>query len=1116
MTQASDQAAREQALLPDQSFIVQAPAGSGKTELLVKRYLTLLGTGCEQPESIIAITFTRKAAAEMKQRVVAALQAASLNQQDHPHYPLAQRVLVQDQHAQWQLLNQSQRLNILTFDALFARLMQRMPVLSQLGLNARITEDPEPLYEHAALQLIQAQRHNPSTHFAQLLKHLDLDTLRLTRLLSHLLQAREQWLPYLIYYKKFKLKLNEFRAVLEQNLNEIRQEAIAELRTAIPHTEITILMQCFYFCVEHGYGNDTPLTSKQTSNLPNDEDYQSWQLLAHLLLTKQGTWRQSFSKKQGMPASSRATNADDKYLYQHMKSSLQNLIAHFQQNPKLLVLWQNIQFAPPPHYTDSQWQVLLALIECLPQAVAQLQLTFLDRNQLDFTEVAQRAVLALGDEEQPTSLALYLDYKIQHLLVDEFQDTSLMQFRFLQQLTYGWQAHDGRSLFLVGDPMQSIYRFRQAEVGLFLQVQNHGLGELNLTPLRLSNNFRADPTLVDWCNQHFSKVFPQHADIQLGAIPYHPATGMQASKATATVQFHPLAEADDDMMADYIVQIIQKTLTEHPQYHVGILVRTRNHAAPILAALKRQAMIYSALDMDTLAQHPLVQDLLTLTRALMHLGDRTAWLALLRAPWCGLTLTDMHTLVNDQPTTCVWELMQEPERFKKLSVTGQRQLQQIITPLQTALHNRERTVLCDWVQNTWLSLHGPACLSNLEELNIADTYWQCLQSCDQSSDDFSIDLLIQKLFKTYLPVTTTHDPNISVMTVHKAKGLEFDCVILPSLERKTANDTAPLLHWLERLNAQGEPKLLLAPIYHFNHKDDAIFHYLKQCHATKAEYEAIRLLYVAATRAKQQLHLCASIALDEAEQPLLPLKGSFLRLLWPQLASQCKTLTPRSNSSTQESSNTPTLKRLLLKSKPMPPASLETISAHSFQFQSQAQYTASTIGTVIHRLLHQLSLRGPIAISLPTWLDSQLITQELIQSGLASDQLDESRQIVKQALTKTVEDQRGRWILSPHQHAQSEWALHVRQQDQLKLVVLDRTFIADGVRWIIDFKTATPSSNDIAAFLQIQMKLHQDQLNQYANAVQTIDSNYPIKCALYFPLAQLWHSWDAVGTIYEC
>src|SRR5687767_2482267 len=133
---------------------------------------------------------------------------------------------------------------------------------------------------------------------------------------------------------------------------------------------------------------------------------------------------------------------------------------------------------PEERYTDEQWEVLGAILELLQLAAAQLKLVFAERGETDFTEIAQGAVRALGSPDNPTDLLHALDTRIKHILVDEFQDTSYSQFELLQRLTSGWQQDgemsDGRTLFLVGDPMQSIYRFREAKVALFLQVWESG------------------------------------------------------------------------------------------------------------------------------------------------------------------------------------------------------------------------------------------------------------------------------------------------------------------------------------------------------------------------------------------------------------------------------------------------------------------------------------------------------------------------------------------------------------------------------------------------------------------------------------------------------------------
>ena len=142
-----DEEAREQALDTGRSFIVQAPAGSGKTELLIQRYLRLLAT-VDEPEEVLAITFTRKAAAEMRERVIAALTtAAAGSRPDAPHlqitYDAARSVIERDGARNWGLLELSQRFRILTLDAFNAGIARRLPVTSGLATSGNVIQDSE-------------------------------------------------------------------------------------------------------------------------------------------------------------------------------------------------------------------------------------------------------------------------------------------------------------------------------------------------------------------------------------------------------------------------------------------------------------------------------------------------------------------------------------------------------------------------------------------------------------------------------------------------------------------------------------------------------------------------------------------------------------------------------------------------------------------------------------------------------------------------------------------------------------------------------------------------------------------------------------------------------------
>ena len=204
----------------------------------------------------------------------------------------------------------------------------------------------------------------------------------------------------------------------------------------------------------------------------------------------------------------------------------------------------------------------------------------------------------------------------------------------------------GRTLFLVGDPMQSIYRFREAEVGLFLDAHEQGIGGLPLEFLRLTTNFRSDPGIVDWFNKVFAKTLPEREDRLVGAVPFSPSIAFHDAAPHAGVWWHVVPHGDRQREAEEIGSIIEKSRDDQPEESIGILVRSRQHATIIAKHLRTAGIDFTGTDFEKLEERGVVQDLLALTFALTHPGDRLAWLAVLRGPWCGLTLCDLHAVAG--------------------------------------------------------------------------------------------------------------------------------------------------------------------------------------------------------------------------------------------------------------------------------------------------------------------------------------------------------------------------------------------------------------------------------------------------------------------------------------
>jgi superfamily I DNA/RNA helicase len=199
--------------------------------------------------------------------------------------------------------------------------------------------------------------------------------------------------------------------------------------------------------------------------------------------------------------------------------------------PAVLRTLVQIRGLPAPAYDDEQWDRVRGVALVLVLAAAQLEHVFRDRGMVDFPAVSMAAVRALGTSAAPTDLNLRLDYRLQHILVDEFQDTSSAQLELVRLLTAGWERGDGRSVFCVGDPMQSIYGFRQAEVRAFLELAEEGIGDVRFEALRLRSNFRSAKPLVDWINQCFSAILPGADDRDRGAIAFRPSESAMGPRA---------------------------------------------------------------------------------------------------------------------------------------------------------------------------------------------------------------------------------------------------------------------------------------------------------------------------------------------------------------------------------------------------------------------------------------------------------------------------------------------------------------------------------------------------------------------------------------------------------
>lgn len=1083
----NDEQARSLAINPTQSFIVQAPAGSGKTELLTQRYLQLLAHAEKNPEEIIAVTFTKKAAAEMRQRIVDALSLAANHPiPNEPHkqttWKLANDALKKDESLNWALQKNPNRLRILTIDALSTYLVKQMPLTANMGPQFEITDKPKYYYRETVETIFLSMQDNPpwTSAIQILLLHLDNRTDLLTNLLIEILQKREQWLSHIVPHQNDTTLL---RKTMQAALENVAIDAII---TAKQHLTNDILSELIpladfagHYCStqnpEHPIAHCKAITLLE----PSLELLPAWLGVSNLLLTQKGEWRKSITKREGFPA--KGENKSETESLKANKSQMLALLESLSGNDALKSLLYDIMLLPPLTYNENQWEIIDALIILLPILAAQLNLVFQKNNKIDFIGLSLAALQALGDEESPTDLALHLDYQIKHLLIDEFQDTSVIQFTLIEKLIAGWQPNDGRTLFLVGDPMQSIYRFRNAEVGLFLRAQQCGINNILLKRLTLTNNFRSSETIVNWNNKNFNTIFPNQPDISLGATPY--TESIATHNISGTVDWHTSINDEGINEAEQVVKQIQNITKQNPSDTIAILVRSRSHLLEIIPLLHHNNIDFQAVDLEPLLNKMEVQDAHALTRALLHRGDRIAWLSLLRAPYTGLTLTDLYQIAEAANGKSIYSALKTYHDIPTLSEEAKARLNHTVPAICHTVENLGRYPFSKLLKNLWSKLNPSQAFPK--------PYLKLIEKLEMQNVPLSAELINERLVDLYAEPNPNSNANLQIMTIHKAKGLEFDHVFLPGLHRKSPPDQHQILKWLERQRFNTSD-LILAPIKATDQQSDPTYAYLKRIEKLKSDFEQARLFYVATTRAKKSLHFFANVDTED-DTIKNPNKGSFLDLVWHEAQTHFTTSAENTNETHTIAIEKPQLIRFARSFYgAIPPQSLDA-AAYSQPINIELEdTTARHIGTLIHEALEHLAKHGNT--------NSSQWPLRIKQYGMPTSQHDNVLKLIQSAIEKTQNDPRGQWIISTkHQDTKTELPLTMMEDGKPKHLILDRTFIDNGVRWIIDYKTAKPDTEALATY--------QNQLNTYAKAYSALEP-HPIKCALYFPLSSEWIEWD--------
>ena len=1111
----NDLDARMAALDVGRSFIVQAPAGSGKTELLIQRYLKLLSI-VEHPEEILAITFTVKATAEMQLRVLDALRRSQLGEQPREEFQkltsdLANAVLARSAELDWNLVGNPRRMRIMTLDALNASLARAQPLSATgnaSGNRIVVGAELKAVHRNAAFATLDwlAEKGAMQAATRDVLQHVDNNTGLYISYLSQMLETRDQWLPFIGIGELSNddaLRLRaKFEASLEFAVSEhliktaaiFKSGAYAKLGGLLDYAAANLLAADTGAGLIGHLSGLTALPGAQTAKIDQ------WRGLAELLLTQAGTLRKKVNKRQGFPPS------DD-----GQKESLHALLEDMAANVELSLWLRGVQSLPPIKYTDEQWAILLALFRLLPMAVIELKRLFAEHGIVDYTDIALTAAAALGTADNPGDIALLLDYQVRHLLIDEMQDTSSAQYAMLESLTGGWEPGDGRTLYCVGDPMQSIYRFRNAEVGRFLLAREHGIGHIALEPLLLRQNFRSGERLVEWFNEVFPAILAPRDDPLRAAVAYAEAVPVAHLSGQGACVVHPVFGADADLEATAGCAVIAATLADHPGEDMAVLVRGRTHLPQLLAELRNAGIAYRAVEIDRLTDLPEIIDVLALTRAAVHPGDRVAWLGILRAPWMGLDWADLHALTKNDANTTIWELLQDDERLSALSTYAQDIIGANRDILKHLTTTRRAQSLRDLIEKTWIAMGGPGALDDDYAIENVYRFLDVLGKMERAGT--LLDVAELESILDLERVSTTTDARLQIMTIHRAKGLQFDHVLLYGLGRAPRSGDRRVLSWFDLPGRDSEEGRIISPVGPRAEVDnDDIHRYIELTKAEKGRHEQARLLYVACTRARKSLHLMGNTKISpDGESIRPPRSDSLLHLLWRSVeAEYVKAFADHTVVAAEQGNSKwvkPVLRRFAsawqLPEVELLPGAQQTEDVQDETSEVEFYWVgteARIAGTLVHRWL-QMIADGRANKRVHEAVELRPVTQRwLREMGVGKDMSGVIIERVETAVNGMLADKKGCWILDGDGY--TELGLSGVYDGEISSVILDRVRIDDdGTHWIIDYKTSSHEGGNLEGFLQVEADRYRPQLARYAS-IYTAWAKQDVKCALYFPLLQ--------------
>jgi len=881
------------AIHPSTNAVVHAAAGTGKTWLLTSRIVRLLLAGVE-PGAILAITFTRKAAQEMTARVhqrLLAMAVATETERD----ALFQELGVADDETSRELaprlyekvLASTQPLRTTTFHAFCQELLRRFAFEAGVPPAFDIVEDTESLRSEAWLALT----HDLTVHAADTAAQaMDL----LLRELGGLNAVREALYEFLDHCSDWwaytENAANPLDAALQQLFTTYGALDENPARTLLERLDFAKHCRDFVAAVGPSVPasmRDRVRAAEAAGASPSDDPDHALTALVTGFFTQKGAPR---SLPKAVAENSAADGQTLSELHRQMCSAIEH--AWMARQERLA------------HTQTAAWY------RCGERFLTHYQHLKQERGQLDFADLEWLAYRLLAHGDQAAWVQYKLDQRIDHLLVDEFQDTNPTQWRLILPLLQELAAGDPerqRSVFLVGDEKQSIYRFRRAETQLFHQAHHWLMAHAGAQPFTQDVSWRSSPAILAFVNLLFATPKTDDMDFALpdfrphaahytarpGVVEIGPlvhATEKDSTKSPdSSALRNPLTtprENDEDRRYQDEAQWIAQKIAGLVENRIGIaandaggssirpigygdifvLLRDRAHAEAYETALREAGIPFLGASRGQFSDALEIRDLTNLLRVLIAPHDDLALAGVLRSPLFAVSDEALMLLASANADQPWWSRINQLANDSATSDVLRRAWRQLSSwqrladrvPVHDLLDRiyDEGNVIARYASATPVQLRARVQTNLHRFIALAldfdsgrypslSRFIRTVEAFPSEGADTSPDF-----------ASTTPDDCVRVLTIHAAKGLEAPVVLLADMARggnPRARVPWALVDWPVD-EARPTRFLLGGRQERLDRHAQAV--YEKQLAA--ARREEANLLYVALTRARQMLFLSAS------------------------------------------------------------------------------------------------------------------------------------------------------------------------------------------------------------------------------------------------------------------